>query len=554
MININDSTVAVETSAELKSVLEGSNSITLIYLANDIVLAQGISILATKTEVTIDGFYPLNGNGKIHTYTDMNSASSADTIGIRTASSIHVTVQNLNVVGKNYYGLIYVSENTNHQNVVVTYKNITYNGPQITYHPSGLSEYKDLTINIIDSTACVANEVAETSKLQIGGKTTITHNSVGNSAFWFRGTSPYLEILEDADVNITTTRDIAYVASYIKFTINANANFNIRTKYGFFRDNSHQASSILLDTASKLSIIQEQTNGSNATISCRGDFTINENSSLYIEANYKNTAPLILFNTTSSILNVNNPKSVILYNNSYQCLSFANTSTFNIKCGKLDYWLTSPNLISTGVVENNPLYSWYKSNDVNFEITATVTSSKTTITTNNLSEAETQSLPNLNLLTFQTAKTLRLIAFGNLDLQNAPTIIEFQKPLINNNPLILGRKEKAIVMSVTDSRAISSDWYLYVYIDKPLSTSDEKFSLPDSLIFIDDSNKITTLSTTPTLIYTGTGNDGNTKVTNITWNEKTGILFKVINPLTNGESYSTLVKWILTNEILDINN
>ena len=153
MININDSTVAVETSAELKSILEGNNTITHIYLANDITLLQGITILGTKAEVTIDGFYPLDGTGKIHTYTDMNSASSGDAIG---SSSIHVTVQNLNVIGKNYYGLIYVSETTAHQDVVVTYKNITYNGPQITYHPSGLSIYKDLTINIIDSTACVA--------------------------------------------------------------------------------------------------------------------------------------------------------------------------------------------------------------------------------------------------------------------------------------------------------------------------------------------------------------------------------------------------------------
>ena len=116
----------------------------------------------------------------------MNSASNSDTIGVRTSSSIHVTVQNLNVVGNNYYGLIYVSENSYHQNVVVTYKNITYNGPQITYHPSGLSIYENLTINIIDSTACVANEVAEAGQLQIGGKTTIIHNSTDDSAFWFR--------------------------------------------------------------------------------------------------------------------------------------------------------------------------------------------------------------------------------------------------------------------------------------------------------------------------------------------------------------------------------
>lgn len=71
MININDTTVAVETSAELKSVLEGNNNITLIYLAKDITLAQEISILATKTEVTVDGLYPTDGTGVIHTYTDI---------------------------------------------------------------------------------------------------------------------------------------------------------------------------------------------------------------------------------------------------------------------------------------------------------------------------------------------------------------------------------------------------------------------------------------------------------------------------------------------------
>lgn len=35
MININENTVAVETSAELKSILEADNNITLIYLAKE---------------------------------------------------------------------------------------------------------------------------------------------------------------------------------------------------------------------------------------------------------------------------------------------------------------------------------------------------------------------------------------------------------------------------------------------------------------------------------------------------------------------------------------
>lgn len=554
MITINDTTVAVETSAELKSILEADNKITLIYLANDITLAQGITILGTKSEVTIDGLYPTDGTGTIHTYTDMNSADSNNAIGVRTNSSIHVTVQNLNVVGKNYYGLIFVSESTAHQNVVITYKNLTYNGPQITYHPSGLSIYENLTVNIIDSTASVANEVGETAKIQIGGNTTIIHNSTGDSAFWFRGysTSPSLEILENANVSITTTRDIIYSSgNYVGIIINKNASFSVKTRYGFFRNNSHQASNVLVDENSSFSVIQTQTNSSYATISCRGDFTVNKNATLYLEANYQNSAPLLLFSTSSSAFNINNPKSIILYNSTNACLSFSNTATFNINCGKLDYWLTSPSLISTGVLENNPLYSWYKSNEEDLSIVASVTSSKTTISSNNFTETELETLPALSLLTFQTAKTLRFIDFGNLELRNAPSKLEFQRPIVKTDPVILGRKDKTVTMSVVDSRAISTNWYLYAYIDAPLSTSNNSHTLPDSLVFIDDNQKITLLSKEPTLIYSGSPNEGTTKTTSISWSVDTGILFKINEPLYNGESYSTLINWILSSEILE---
>ena len=106
-------------------------------------------------------------------------------------------------------------------------------------------------------------------------------------------------------------------------------------------------------------------------------------------------------------------------------------------------------------------------------------------------------------------------------------------------------------MAVVDSRAISSNWYLYAYIDSPLSTSDNKHLLKDSLIFIDADNKISTLGTTPTLIYSGSPNGGNTKTTNISWAENVGILFKVLDPLYNGETYSTSINWILTGTALE---
>ena len=553
MININDTTVAVETSAELKTVLEGNNKITHIYLAQDITLATGITILATKTQVTIDGLYPTDGTGTIHTYTDMNSASTADAIGVRSTSSIHVTVQNLNVIGRNYYGVIYVPDSSTYQNVVITYKNLTYNGPQITYHPYGLSIYQDVNINIISSsgTASPVNEVGEVGSVQIGGKSTISHNAPSDSAFWFRGSSPYIEILENADVSLTTTRDIVYSSNYVAITVHKNAIFSVKTAYGFFRNNSHQASSISVNENGSFSVVQTQTNGTNACLSCRGAFTVSKGASVYLEANYQNSAPLVLFNTSSSSLKIDRPKSIIFYNKSYNCLSFGNTSTFNINCGKIDYWSTSPTLVSTGILENNPLYAWYKSDENNISLTASVTSSKTTISSNNLTEAEIAKLPSLDLLTFQTAKTLRFVELGSLELKNAPSIIEFERPIINDELKLLGRKDKVLTMSVVDTRAISTDWYLYAYIDSPLTTLDGKHSLPGSLVYVDETNAIKTLSETPTLIFSGTANDGSTKITEISWNEENGILFKVIEPLYNGETYSTEINWILSGEKLE---
>lgn len=194
----------------------------------------------------------------------------------------------------------------------------------------------------------------------------------------------------------------------------------------------------------------------------KSQIVVNKKAILYLEANYQNSAPLILFNTSSSKFSINDPKSIIIYNKSYACLSFSNTATLSINCGKVDYWLTSPQLISIGVIENNPLYSWYKSNEENIVIASTVTSSKTTITSNNLTQEE-KSLPNLDLLKFQTAKILRFIEYGNLELVNAPSKIEFQRPIIIQNPQVLGRKEENITFFVIDSRAIAHNG-IYMHI------------------------------------------------------------------------------------------
>ena len=52
---INNSTVSVSTSDELKNVLENDNGYYYIYLENDITLNSGISINSKKSKIIING-------------------------------------------------------------------------------------------------------------------------------------------------------------------------------------------------------------------------------------------------------------------------------------------------------------------------------------------------------------------------------------------------------------------------------------------------------------------------------------------------------------------
>ncbi len=547
MIIINESAVAVETENELRDVLEKNNTITTVYLAKDITLTKGINVLGSKNQVTIDGLYPLDGTGTIHTYTDMNSTNYTETICISTPSIINITVKNLNVIGRNYYGIVCVAERNYLTGVVVTYENLSYTGPQPTFHPSGLSVYKDVQITLQNAPRAVANEVAETYQLKIGGKSTIVTPSVGLSAFWFRGygNSPSLEIAEGAEVTLSTAQDVIYTSNPVKIIIGKNAKFTVITKYGMFRNASHQAASISVGENATFKVTQTNANGSIPTVYCRGNFDVGTNSTVNITADYDGAAPLIRFNSTSAAFNITNPRCVFLYNKSSNCLSYERATPINIICGKLDFWLASPMLNEEEGTDGEPLYSWYKSNGENLSVTATATDTQTTVTKSNLTAEETATLPDINLLQFGAAKTLRFLNNGKLLLLSAPAKIEFKPPVISINPVILGRKD-AVTITVEDSRFVNSEWFLYAFTDGDLATSDKEYSLPGGIVFDNGSGNYEELNKNGVLVYTGKGNGGTDFQTVIKWSETEGILLRLNQPVYLDKTYSTVIHWIIS--------
>lgn len=88
MNKINNNTVTVSTSDELKEALEQNNGYEYIYLENDITLNSGITINSKKSKVTINGTY----QNTMHTLTGMNSSEATDTI-ISTALTKEVQIK-----------------------------------------------------------------------------------------------------------------------------------------------------------------------------------------------------------------------------------------------------------------------------------------------------------------------------------------------------------------------------------------------------------------------------------------------------------------------------
>ena len=334
MTIINNNTVVVFSSSELKEALEKDNGYTYIYFGSNITLTTGIKIASSKLNVTIDGMY----DGVIHKFEDVKTLNSGDTISVNTTMN-RVVVRNMNVTGYNYYGIIYVPDSASYKNVIVEYNNITYVGPQICFHPYGLTRFIDSNITISDATTTSGGEVAECNKIEIGGNTTIIHNSKGNSAFWFRNSDPTLTILSLANVTfISQYRELFYGPTNLAFSVLSGASFNI-TSYNGMAYGSFGTLNTVIAQAASLEVKQTNRNGSYPTWYSYGSITLENNSSLIMINDYANITSSnynISFASSTAGFYLNNPKKVVLYNSAANVIRTSATIPFKFQFTRIN--------------------------------------------------------------------------------------------------------------------------------------------------------------------------------------------------------------------------
>lgn len=402
---LNESTVVVYNSEQLKTALEADNGYTNIFLGANIELASGINISKTKSLITIDGTY----NNSTYTFTDRKSTAASDTISIQSANTLKVIVQNINIVSYNYYGIIYVPESNTYKNVIVEYNNITYVGPQISFHPSGLTRFINSNITV-QTNYSAGNEVAECNKIEIGGNTTIIHKSTANSSFWFRNSDPEFKILPNATVNfISENRELFYGVNNLILTISENSYFNINTHNGMGYGTFGTGNTTVEKNAT-LIIKQTTKNGSYPTWYSYGIITINEGAILNMINDYDNLSASnynIYFNGASSGIVLNNPKEIILSNSVANAIYTNSTINFTFNFNRINLFNNIINYKNSISLDTLPTYSWYKSNGSS-QLIGTITSSTTKITSNNYTESELTVLPNLTNFILNNKKIISI--------------------------------------------------------------------------------------------------------------------------------------------------
>ena len=308
---IDNSTVVVSNSDELKTALEEDNNYTYIYFGNDITLTSGFVINGNKEKVVIDGTY-LNMR---YTFTGINSSSDSDVITASTTNK-NIIVKNMDVVYINPNGIIYVPVYTTYKNVCVEYNNISFKGIEMGFNPYGTIRAIDCNIVIEDTEGVEAQEVFEADHIEIGGNTIISSDSKNYAVFYFRNETgdPYIKFLPNSHVNISSTYNEFMRGTFrLDFYILHDAVVSLITANGFSGNTITGATDFLIDDRATFNFIENK-HQRIPMWAVFGNFTINEGANVSIINTYTSTPSdnyNIHFKGSNQKFIINNPESVV---------------------------------------------------------------------------------------------------------------------------------------------------------------------------------------------------------------------------------------------------
>ena len=401
---INNNTVVVTSSDELKQAVSEDNGYDYIYLGSDIIATSGFIINSNKVKITIDGTY----NNVKYTYT--NNLSLEATVIKASTTNKRIILKNMNIVSSHGYGVVYVPSHPNYSNVVVEYNNINFSGIELSQNYYGTTKIIDSLIDAKDTNNVSTQRVCDSNRIIIGGNTTITSSSSTNTVFFFNDVIPsYIKIVPNSNVSITTNKELMNGTNRLDLIVGHGSEFLLTTGNGFAITTTHGARNVLIEEMANFTFI-EKSHQRVPMWNVFGDFKVSEGASISVINTYMTTPSdnyNIYFKGTNQKFILDNPKYVNIYTKNANVVYTNNPVDFSFSFSRLNMWIYALDYTSACTLDDTPAFYWYKENTP-AKITGVLNKDSTTVTSHNFTDTELSSISDINSFSFQGKKILTI--------------------------------------------------------------------------------------------------------------------------------------------------
>lgn len=332
-----DGFTVVSNYNDLKTVLLDTTTTKVRFGAN-ITLDKGIKISEKKKSLVIDGGnFSLIEKGSLsctaNMYVSLNGALK------------NITMQNMVIFGQNYYGPLTIHCGV--KDVVMTYDNIKYRGPQVTYNPHGTAVYRNSNIELVHAYANCKGEVAEARHVRLEGNVEIVKNAKGNchEVFWIYNPCVVggITVAAGANVNVNVVDQYSmsgfvYYSSPGYFYVEDGATFNYTgmdqfQKCGFMND-------VRIGKDSKTNIVVKNINNLfQKLMYVNGSMYIGENAeyNMFTYGKRDVKLPVLKFYGAKAKLVVDNPKQVVIYSEATKQVCANYGLSLSACCGSVNF-------------------------------------------------------------------------------------------------------------------------------------------------------------------------------------------------------------------------
>ena len=304
---------------QFKAAVENSTTTYIRLTANIEFPKKSATINTAKPELVIDG------NG--FTLTDAAASSRSYTLQYNKVGNLKdITVTNINIVGRNCYGMITISDSSKFNDVTVTFDNITYTGPGLSWGEKSKYVIRDSDITLTPSKESSAHEIIECLHLRLEGNVNLVKSAPKSiyEMFKINGSNGGVTIASGANViaknndpgdKVKSTGFVHYACSNIYFVFEDDSSF-VYTGNNLFQ----QGSSIDRLYVGKRAYVEITLYGDlyccYGAFHTRGDMTVDQGATFRVLAlNNRQTQPVVQLRGKGSCTFIN-PREVFIFNSS----------------------------------------------------------------------------------------------------------------------------------------------------------------------------------------------------------------------------------------------